>query len=126
MTTAVREARESDMPFIVSSWRQSYEGSPAVRGADRDHYFAELARAIRKLTSAGEVRVACDAQDDDTLLGFVAFKGTELHYAYVRKDFRGNGLMRDMLQGVAIDSYTFTTPRWKPKAGLRFTPRFTL
>lgn len=130
MKTLVRLAKEEDMAFVVHSWRSSFDGAPAVRGADKDHYFKEMSRVIGRLCGpdfgAAEVRVVCDVEDPDTLLSFVAFKGRELHYAYTRRDFRNAGLMRQALEGVHLDAYTFYTPRWHPPPTWKFTPRFSV
>ncbi len=129
----IRDARDSDFGFILDTWRRSFEGAPAVVDADPNHLFGELAIMIgRALKRAGAiVRVACDPEDDDVLLGFVACNGSELHYAYVKRDLRNHGIVPAMLDGLEIRSYTFRTPagdrRFRPRArGWLYTPRFTL
>lgn len=128
-----RPARDSDMPFIADSWRRSFEGSPAVHGANREHYRGELNRAIQSLTGrkGTTTTVACDREDDDVLLGFACFTGTELHYVYVRADFRQMGIARGLTEAAQIATYTFRTliGERRMRARLRgweFTPRFTL
>lgn len=126
----IRPAREGDMAFVVDAWKRSFEGAPAVRGADREHYRVEMTCAIRRLCSRAEVRIACDPTDEDTIVGFAAFTRTgetaELHYIYVKKDFRGSGHARELLQGVNVTSYTFATPTVRPRKDWAFTPRFTI
>lgn len=133
MTLPVRPARESDMSFVIGSWRESFQLSAAIRAPalDRDHYFEEMARVIRKLCAKATVRVAHDPEDDDHLVGFAAFTprsdGTdELHYVYVKRDFRGQGVARSMLADRKIATYTFLTSSARPPKGWRFTPRFTI
>jgi GNAT superfamily N-acetyltransferase len=130
----IRPARETDFAFIVDAWCRSFEGSPVVHGADRNHYRSEMVRVIRKMLSgvgAATTRVACDREDDDTLLGFAAFTGPELHYVYVRQDFRQMGIAKAMLEGASIAQYTFRTLQGERRMrtrerGWKFTPRFTL
>jgi GNAT superfamily N-acetyltransferase len=97
------------MAFVIDAWRRSFENSPAVRGADREHY-----------------RIACDPSDPDTIVGFVAFHGPELHYAYTKQDFRGMGVQKQLLEGQHIDAYTFHSNNARPPKGWRFKPRFTI
>lgn len=125
MTLPVRPAREGDMAFVAMSWRASFEPRFTF---DRDHYRAEMDRTIGKLCARGQVIVAHDPEDDDHLVGFavVSVDGRELHYVYVKQQFRGQGIARDMLKGFAIDSYTFLSPTARPRKGWRFTPRFTI
>lgn len=131
MSLLIRPAREGDMAFVIDAWKRSYEASPAVRGADREHYRAEMSRAIRRLCSRATVRVACASEDDDHVVGFAAFSQpegarAELHYVYVKKDFRGMGIARKLLADVSVGTYTFTTPTVRPRSGWSFTPRFTI
>jgi RimJ/RimL family protein N-acetyltransferase len=127
----IRIAKDSDQAFIIDAWKRSFEGAPAVRGADREHYRQEMTRAIRRLLDRATVRVACDPKDEDTIVGFCAFTSpdpdhAELHYVYVKRDFRGIGVMRELTSGVPITAYTFKTPDFHAPASWRFTPRFTI
>lgn len=130
MTFPIRPARDGDMAFVVDTWKNSFEGSAAVHGADREHYRIEMKRAIRRLCDRAEVRIATAPDDDDHLLGFTAFAktddGAELYYIYVKADFRGMGIARALLSGVNVKSYTFRSKSARPRSGWAFTPRFTI
>jgi len=130
MTFPIRSAGDGDVAFILDAWKKSYEGAPAVRGADREHYRIEMTRAIRRLCDRGEVRVATAPDDPDHLLGFAAFTiaddGAELHYVYVKREFRGMGIARALLSELNVTRYTFVSPTARPPKGWRFTPRFTI
>lgn len=148
MPFRLRPMRPSDRALVAHSWRASYEGAPAVRGADRDHYRAEMIKTVDRLLDKAQVRVACDPEDEDTIVGWVAFTGREFHWAYVKDAFRNECKVPDLLEGVPIDAYTFrgreierallgldgceykTDPKgsvvWSPPRGWRFTPRFTI
>ncbi len=127
----VREATEEDWPFIRKAWAESFlSGGPAVQGADRDHYFREMPRLFSAIMPTASARIACHPEDDDTRVAFAVFTGSTLHYAYVLRDFRLNGVVPVMLDGLPIKSYSFTTPagmrRLKPHVrGWSFLPRFT-
>ncbi len=120
------------MAFIVDAWKRSYESSPAVRGCDREHYRVEMTRAIRRLCDKATIRVACAENDPDTLVGFAVFSAvpgvawSELHYVYVKRDFRRMGIARQLLSGVDVSAYTFSTPSVRAPKSWAFTPRFTI
>ena len=130
MTFPIRPAREGDIAFILDAWKKSYEGAPAVRGAHREHYRTEMTRAIRRLCERGEVRIATAPDDDDHLLGFAAFTqaddGAELHYVYVKQDFRKLGIARALLAGVDVTAYTFVSNTARPPKGWAYKPRMTI
>ena len=130
MTFPIRAARDGDMAFILDAWRKSYEGAPAVRGSDREHYRVEMTRTIRRLCDRGEVRIAVSPDDDDHLLGFAVFTraddGAELHYVYVKQTFRGMGVAKALLADVPVRSFTFLSNTARPRKGWRYTPRHSI
>lgn len=133
-----RDGRDGDFGFVLDTWRRSFEGAPAVRGCDVEHYRAEMKATVTKLLrSPGvSVRVAHPEGDDDAIVGYAVHNGDELHYVYVRggdKDasMRSLGIARQLVEPLNITAYTFRTEagerRLKPKdRGWRFTPRFCL
>jgi len=128
----VRDARVSDHAFIIDAWKRSFEGAAAVRLCDRDHYRVEMQHVIKKLLGKPDVftLVAYDPEDEDHLVGFACWTrddmGAELHYVYVKKDFRGRGIARALIGNAPITRYTFLSPTARPRKGWRFTPRFTI
>ncbi len=130
MTFPVRTARDGDMAFIVMSWKNSFEGAAAVACCDREHYRIEMTKTIRRLCDNAIVRVATSPDDDDHLLGFAAFTktdaGAELHYCYVKADFRGMGIAKALLRDVDVKTYTFRSKNARPHKGWAYTPRFTI
>lgn len=127
----VRDAQVTDWPFIRKAWRATFfQVGQVVQGAHKSHYFEEMTRLFSAIMPTASARVACDPSDKDTNLGFVVFEDQTLHYAYVEKDFRGEGIVSAMLEGVPIKRYSFRTimgdRRMKPSArGWVYTPRFT-
>lgn len=129
----IRDATPSDRGFIEKSWEATMRAAPDLRWSDPGHYHGEMRRVFDILlhTPGSTVRVACSPSDPDTLGGFIAATGPELHYAYVAHDFRKFGLVPMMLEGLAIKRFTFSTPygvrRLKPRdRGWAYTPRWTL
>jgi hypothetical protein len=126
----------------------SFEGTPAVQGADREHYRGEMIRMVDRVLDRATVRVACDPADPDTIVGWVAFTDGVLHWGFIKEAFREDCSLADLLEGVKIDAYMFkgrTLQRalvgvdgcdqkvdgdgrvaWVAPKGWKFTPRFTL
>lgn len=84
-----------------------------MRCVGNDVYHPAMLRRIKRLVGKSTVRVACDEQDSDTLLGFVVVEPGQgvLHYAYVRKDLRGNGITSSMLDGITVKEMTHRRDR---------------
>jgi hypothetical protein len=134
----VRQAELADWAFIRDAWLATYRAAPAVQGADRRHYEAEMARVFTAIVPTASARIACDPSDDETRLAFVVYRGSDLHYAYVTQDLRHFGIVPTMLESqpsssldsVNIKRYNFTTyqgiRRLKPQQrGWLYCPCFT-
>ncbi len=144
----LRPMRDSDRAYVLHSWRTTFDGAPAVRGADRDHYWEEMGRVIARLLKTATTLVACDRDDDDTIVGWIAFTDHEFHYGVIKDIFRSDLKLADLLKGIEISKFTFRCRRlehglvgvdgcefrkrddgfatWIPPKGWRYTPRFTL
>lgn len=136
------------MAFVIDSWTKSYEHGAPFKGCSYEHYKTEMTRAIRRICDKADLHVAYNPHDDDHIVGYACFTEKELHYLYVKKDFRDAVKPEHLLKGITIDSYTFggrtmqdmlagykgstydTDPEghkhWKPPTGWRFTPRITI
>jgi GNAT superfamily N-acetyltransferase len=116
----IRLARPSDLAFVKNAWLESFK----VRA------LAKIEREVDKLARA-HVTVACDHEDDDTLLAFAAAHDGVLHYAYVKEPMRGHGIARALIESLAIEAYSFRTDigerRLQPKErGWEYRPRIVL
>ncbi len=130
---AIRPAEGlDDWDFIRKAWRATYLlGGPAVQGADRDHYFAEMTRLFAAIMPTAQARMGCDPEDPDNRLAFAVYSGDELRFVYVLQDFRRMGIVPALLENLEIKRFTFNTiqgaRRLKPRdRGWLYTPRFTL
>lgn len=127
----VRDAVASDWDFMRKAWRATFLiGGPAVQGADRQLYFDEMTRLFAAIAPTARARIACDPQDDGNQVGFACYTGSTLHFVYVLQDFRRNGIVPLMLEGLPLRHFSFKTVqgarRLKPaERGWVFKPCFT-
>jgi hypothetical protein len=111
VTTALpilmRRARSGDIPFITNSWLKSFRDAPYVTSCPNNVYFGSQHRLIEQLIPRSVVLVACNEDDPDQILGWIAAevlalnaedesqgKGLVIHYCYVKRTFRQVGLAR--------------------------------
>lgn len=130
----IREHRDTDLAFVVDTWRRSFGDESKLARLSADLYFKVMARHIKALSHepGAKIRIACDEQDEDAIIGFACVTGDELHYVYVRgggeTSMRGFGVAKALLSGLSITKYTCHTSagdrRIKPKArGWAYAPR---
>lgn len=126
----VRDASEGDAGFVVGAWVAGLQSalSRKARGKalDQAGTAEELRRMVHGLRRTATVRVACDREDPDTLLGFACHEGSTLHWIYVRREARGCGVARSLVEKLELDGYTFITPPiGRVPEGWVWRPRFT-
>jgi GNAT superfamily N-acetyltransferase len=129
---AVRPLLPSDTGFVARSWVDTARaGSRQARameaGAFNRWHYAAVAQLLA--SSSVEVRVAAPPEDDTTIYGFAVLEGTCLHCVYVRKAVRRLGIARALVDGVNLESATFSlwsqdVAEWvlEKYPGLRFAP----
>lgn len=98
----LRRARKSDLPFISSSWLQSYRDAPAVDGCPNGVYYHDQHQLLERLLQRSVVLVAVDEQDPDQIAGWVCAEvlngpALVLHYIYVKHAMRKFGVAKRMV-----------------------------
>lgn len=107
----------SDLGFLLKTWLRT--SRTRMMDVDSKTFYREKERELKEAI-AGELidfLVLGPADDNDTILGFVAatktLKGSICHMVYVKKDFRRNGFAKLMLEAVGNpDTCTEKPPAW--------------
>lgn len=98
----MRPIRKTDLGYFTRSWLASFRKADAVRGVASPTFYEFHHRVLERLFARGRVVVACDRADEDRILGFCCFEVQRptlvLHYVFVRRDERGHGLGRAMIE----------------------------
>jgi GNAT superfamily N-acetyltransferase len=105
MNIVIRQPSSKDHPFIYSTWLRNvyYDITESLR-PNQDAYFKSQSAMISKLLQDDRtrVRVAGDTVDDLWIAGYSVSLANELHFIYVRKDFRKQGLATLLLKDLPI------------------------
>lgn len=105
MTTAsyeIRNGNEGDLPFVFSSWLESYKDSKLARAVRTTTYLQRHHELVERLLERPDVRlrVAHPVGDPVVILGWAVVEGSTLHYVLVKHQFRGHGLARSLVGAV--------------------------
>jgi hypothetical protein len=95
----IRNAEENDLPFIYSSWTQSYRyGSPLGKSCHNKIFFPNFARVIDWILMRDQikVRVACYPEDRSIIFGYLVHEPHILHYAFTKEHFRQKGIAKSL------------------------------
>ncbi len=101
--------------FIFAKWLRSLRsGNDYFKLIDTDKYFKTYQNYIEQLLMRSFVKLAHLTEDRDVVLGFSVIERSSLHYVYVQKLNRRQGIAREITPDY-IDSISHVT-----KDGLAF------
>ncbi len=109
----IRQPLPEDKNFILSTWlKGQYYGCAYFKQIPSNIYYLKYADKIIEKLSQPQMRmtVACDASNPHWVVGFAVFDD-HLHWVHVKKDFRGMGIARLMLQGKEFKVVKSTTKK---------------
>jgi GNAT superfamily N-acetyltransferase len=102
----LREARESDLPFVFNSWLKAYRDAGAVRGVPNTAYYNGQHDVIDEILHTAGVTciIACDPKDTDQIFGWAVLvkEDKTVHMVYVKQPFRLFGIAKALLTIMGI------------------------
>lgn len=101
---------DADERFIMDSWLTSLRKSPDSNLPDK--FFFPAYRAIAKfLLVNSQVRVLVPKEEPSLILGYIVYDPGMVHWVYVKRNTRGNGLAKKMIELAGSNPVlTMTTP----------------
>lgn len=125
----IRVAGEADLGLIMDTWQRCY-GSPfwgdeAVRMGD----FKRGHRRVIAKCLEDPALVAAYAEAPHVVVGWACGRYQRLHWVYVKKEFRGDGICHRLLRELGcgegpLDTthYSSAVERWRKTRPVRFDP----
>jgi hypothetical protein len=99
LAVVFRDALPEDMPYIASSWLESFCDDPTSpkAGLSRDQLVEAENRVITHLLELAAT--VCAVRDGtDELCGWICYQPGELHYVYVKEPYRGAHVAKRLLE----------------------------
>lgn len=94
----IREPKPTDLNFIQSSFLKSMKKESALgRACSTRVFFKEFTKVIDYILDRSEILIACDQSNEDTILGYLIYEPTVVHYAYVKNGLRELNIARDLI-----------------------------
>lgn len=96
----IRVATKEDLPFIYSTWLRSFRySSDFAKDIESDIYYELHHQLIERIIARGaNVFICADDSDINVIHGYLIGEGPVIHFAYVKKPFRGLGIFTDLLK----------------------------
>lgn len=121
LTVAVRDfVMERDGNFVFHSWGNSYRDAALGAWGDipKATYYKRVRGRIEALIKRGaELKIACDPDDANIILGWMCAEAPVLHYAYVKEAYRRQGIALSLLAACELSSpRVIPCSHWTPFA----------
>ncbi len=104
----IRSGTLTDQAFVYSTLLKGlYFGCELYGQIDRIAFFDNYSKVADRILGSSELRVACLADDTDVVLGYALVQDNVLHYCFVKKPWRKQGIAKSLCAGV--DTVTHLT-----------------
>jgi hypothetical protein len=103
MDYVTREMIEGDRSYIVKTILFGMiELDRATRRINRDSFLTQHNKWLNKAINASNVIVIADTEEKNLIYGFIIYQQSQgefdiIHYAYMRKDFRELGILKNLV-----------------------------
>jgi GNAT superfamily N-acetyltransferase len=105
LAVGIRPNEPGDTAYMMRAMKEVLRGSPGWRWATDTDIYRELNHRCDALLHRLGALVACnpDPNHEDQLLGFaIVERPSTCHFVYVLKPYRGNGIAKALLSGLAL------------------------
>lgn len=129
----IREMREGDVNFILSTWLKSYYeslkhyGNKGCPHPKDDVFFQGHQKKIKQILESGSCLICHAPDEENQIIGWIVYNQDAVHYCYVKNVYRKLGIAkalkakvsapkkyshhtkfsRYLNQGLQYDPYTF-------------------
>lgn len=108
----LRNIQESDIAFVYSTWLKGLRyGNDTFKQMKADTFFKHYEAVLDSYFKRPyfKVVIACLKDDPDIILGWAATEKDIVHFAFVKKAWRQQGILNSMLQNYVIHNCTHLT-----------------
>jgi hypothetical protein len=115
---AIREANQSDYPFIFSTWLRCYKHtSYFAKRIRNDVFFAYHHKIIEGILDRPKSikQMAVLKNDPDVVIGYLIYEKLikdTIHFIYLKKDWRGMGIREKLIEHEKIDFNNCIFTHW--------------
>jgi hypothetical protein len=105
----IRSVEWKDKDLIFSTWlRGQYWGSNYFLNMDQDEYFQDYAKRITRYISRPGTQIDCAVLKDapEVVLGYIVYHDQHLFWAYVKRDYRKQGILNLLLKNMDFEGYS--------------------
>lgn len=109
----IRDATETDLPFIYSTWLKSYRYDSLIgKGCRNTIFYSHYTKIIDHILTGSEVKVimAAHLEDPKVTFGYLVYEPHIVHYVFVKEEFRKHGIAKCLYSSIGglQSHYIFT------------------
>ncbi len=123
----LRAAKQYDMPFVRSSWFESYRKGGRAPEVGFDLFRKEHDDLMRRILRYADVQIAFPVgmpENDDTICGWVCYQGNIVHYVYTKLIYRRRGIADHLIESaVPKEKFPLRTHTFETTVGRRLASK---
>lgn len=104
---AMRAGHDGDHPFVRESWLQSDKHSLAGRD-EGEGYMRRVKGRINAILARAELRIVCDRDSPEAILGWAVVAKGIVYYVYVRPEVRRLNIAKTLVADMLGEAATYT------------------
>jgi hypothetical protein len=97
--------RDREESYVYDNWIRCLADDLDIPDSDKERgaFWRAQKKAIGKLLERSTALVACSPRDENTIFGFIVAEPPErVHFVYVRKNMRGGGICRALVEAARL------------------------
>lgn len=116
----MRSLKTKDVPFILSSWLKSNYKMMCSYRPEHDNYYVAHQALVKLALEEDATIIACNANDEDQIIGWINFGDNYLNYVFVKEIFEGMGVATALIDQTGLSDNlvcTHWTRQFQSKMG---------
>ncbi len=110
LKVTVRPVQFEEKDLVFSTWlKGNYYGCDYYRSMPDLDYYKYYSLNIQRLLDKPGTCVDV-AETDGLILGYIVYNDQSLYWAYVKRDYRKQGVLKALIKNLDLETYTGNTP----------------
>jgi len=122
----IRTMRDTDVPFIVSSWLMSNYARMSGKRPVKSLYYKAHQLLIKQALDQDATLIACNKSDEDQIIGWINFGDNYLNYVYVKETFEGLGVCTELIKQTGLPEINFICTHYTRTFDLRHSTKLNI
>lgn len=111
----VKVSKDKKLPFVYATWLKSFHhSSPIAKRIRSQIFYSYHQETLTEILErdATKIYLAVAHDDDNVILGYLVTENDNIHFVYVKRDFRNFGVAKILAEAFGKDLNTVQFSHW--------------